>query len=339
MKKKLLEEENLKDISTSTFEILLYGLRFCLQTSNCENPEGFLYSRLITKDYEKILKYDCIPGNNILNNRFITGYAMLEKHIKTQPPNCGAYVCSCGYYYAIEPCGFPTEESKCRYCKEKIGYAPLPEGMRGKHGFVHRKGHLRIFKDDEIRQKQFGKDDSSENIPNMLIDQYKKEVIDKILDESKFGINKPKKSIFQQFNHTVRNLSTIGYRLLNFILYSHLFYSNCLGFISNETLQNFLSDEMTCIQTIETDWKLLKDALQSKGIQSIQIFMNLIFKRLSEKIKNCKEITSIKERDKFEEEVEEMLKESYKEYNDYSLKYNEINDEVLKLDKHSMKSV
>ena len=339
MKKKLLEEENLKEISTSTFEILLYGLRFCLQTSNCENPEGYLYSQLITKDYEKILKDDCIPGNNILNNRFITGYTMLEKHIKTQPPNCGAYVCSCGYYYAIEPCGFPTEESKCRYCKEKIGYAPLPEGMRGKHGFVHRKGHLRIFKDDEIRQKQFGKDDSSENIPNMLIDEYKKEVIDKILDESKFGINKPKKSIFQQFNHTVRNLSTIGYRLLNFILYSHLFYSNCLGFISNETLQNFLSDEMTCIQTIETDWKLLKDALQSKGIQSIQIFMNLIFKRLSEKIKNCKEITSMEERDKFEEEVEEMLKESYKEYNDYSLKYNEINDEVLKLDKHSMKSV
>ena len=44
-------------------------------------------------------------------------------------------------------------------------------------------------------------------------------------------------------------------------------------------------------------------------------------------------------RDKFEEEIEQLLEESYKEYNDYSNKYNEINDEALKLDKHNMKSL
>ena len=90
---------------------------------------------------------------------------------------------------------------------------------------------------------------------------------------------------------------------------------------------------------IETDWKLLKDALQSKGIQIIQIFMNLVFERLSAKLKACKEIKSLKDREKFEEEIEKLLEESYKEYNSYSLKYTEINDKVLKLDKHKMKSL
>ena len=67
--------------------------------------------------------------------------------------------------------------------------------------------------------------------------------------------------------------------------------------------------------------------------------MNLIFEKLSAKLKSCKEIKTLKDREKFEEEIEKLLEESYKEYNNYSLKYTEINDKVLKLDKHKMKSI
>jgi len=137
----------------------------------------------------------------------------------------------------------------------------------------------------------------------------------------------------------VRNLSQIGYRLLNFIAYSHLFYANCLEFIKNEEVKNYLCDGMTCIQMLVKDWNFLKNALQSKGVQIIQIFMNLIFDKFSEKLKNCKELKSIEERDKFEEEIEKLLEESYKEYENYSKIYEENNEKLLKLDKNSMKSL
>ena len=95
---------------------------------------------------------------------------------------------------------------------------------------------------------------------------------------------------------------------------------------------------MTIIQVLETCWNLLKDALQSKGIQ-IQIFINQIFEKLSEKIKNCKEIKTIKEREIFEEEIEIMLEESYKEYEAYSKIYIKNNEIIQGLDKNSLKSL
>ena len=54
-----------------------------------------------------------------------------------------------------------------------------------------------------------------------------------IIPESKFifdkyGISKVTKIVFQDQRQKVRKLSPVGYRLLNFIAYSHLFYANCL---------------------------------------------------------------------------------------------------------------
>ena len=42
---KLLNEEG-KEINSTSFEILLYALRICLQTSNIQKPQGLLYSEL-----------------------------------------------------------------------------------------------------------------------------------------------------------------------------------------------------------------------------------------------------------------------------------------------------
>ena len=101
---------------------------------------------------------------------------------------------------------------------------------------------------------------------------------------------------------------------MNFIIYSHLFYSNCLGYISNENMKKYVCDGMTCIKMLVNDWNLLKDALQSKGIQIIQVFMNLIFSKLCAKLKNCKEIKTIQGREEFEDEIEKLLEETYQEY-------------------------
>ena len=67
--------------------------------------------------------------------------------------------------------------------------------------------------------------------------------------------------------------------------------------------------------------------------------MNMIFDKICEKLKACKEIKTNEERENFEDEIEKLLEESYKEYEDYSKKYNDNNKEALQLDKHNMKSL
>ena len=350
MKKKLINGKEQNGIKANQFEILLYGLRFCLQTTNCQNPDGFLYSQIISQDCEKKISKNCIPGNNTSGNYYVQNYINLEKHLNTQPSDRGAYVCGCGYFYSLEPCGFPRKGDKsgtCPTCKHRIGSGELPPGIKGFHGFAHEPGHFRIFKNIEQKKKEFARftvekgynpPDTDENIPNMLLADYKKK-IDDIKEKEKLGISKVKKNFFEDTKEKVRNQSQIGYRLLNFILYSHLFYSNCLGFIKDEDMNKYISDEMTCIEMLETDWNILKVELQSKGIQIIQIFLNLIFDKLSEKIKNCKEIITMEDRDKFEDEIEKLLEETYKEYEAYAKLYNENNDKMLELNKHSMKSL
>ena len=98
---------------------------------------------------------------------------------------------------------------------------------------------------------------------NMTLADYKTKVIDPIIEKSKFGISKIKRNMFEEVNQKVRKLSSIGYRLLNFIVYSHLFYANCLGFISNDNVKKYICEGMTLIQMLEVNWSLLKDALQS----------------------------------------------------------------------------
>ena len=144
---------------------------------------------------------------------------------------------------------------------------------------------------------------------------------------------------FENNAQFVRKLSCVGYRLLNFILYSHLFYANCLGFIPDENMKKYICDLMTCLQMIITSWNLLKDALQYKGIQIIQIFINLIFHKICEKIKNYKNIKLEEEREKFEESIEKLLQESYKEYEVFYKKYLKLIQESQQDNNYNLKSL
>ena len=49
------------------------------------------------------------------------------------------------------------------------------------------------------------------------------------MKKSKVGFMAVRKEYFEKKDKTIRKLSNIGYRLLNFIIYSHLFYSYCIG--------------------------------------------------------------------------------------------------------------
>ena len=333
-------------IDPNLFEILLHLMRICLQTSDSEKSKEYFYSHLISNNIEKIISENCVPGNNLLNDIYVSNYMSIEHHLNTLDHDIGAYVCSCGLYYVIPPCGFPDykdeneEQDRCLNCKEPIGHGEPKEGYTGCHSMYIRPGHLRIFKDEEHRMQEFDAyGDYDEGIPNMLLEQYKKEKIDPILEKAKFGINKVEKKYFEQMNITIRKLSIIGYRLLNLVIYSNIFFANCLGFIPDEKLNDYTSNDMTIMNIIETDWNILKDCLQTKGVQNIQVFMNMIFSKFCELLNNCKTMKTTEEREKFEDEVEKMLEEMYKKYDEYEKKYLEINEKALKLEKNSMKSL
>lgn len=336
----LIKDKNL-------LEILLYGFRFCIQSlcsenniinnnNNCQNKkeEKFFYKSLFSEDYIESLNNTYIPGIDIPEYLHLVTLETIIDHLNTKPDRHGCYVCSCGYYYDIDPCGFPTKNRTfdCPVCGLKIGWGPKPvKAGEETHGMVIRPGHLRIFKDQKAKKYQMRVfDEVDENIPNMILDDYIKNVIEPIRNKNNFGLAHLSKNFFEKKNKKIRNLTQIGYRLLSYIFYCHLFYSYQIGNISENNLKDYLVENMSLIDIIETNWNLLKEALKEKCINNIQIFLNLIFDDISVLMKNCKLFYTPEEREKFEDEIEKIILKYIEKYDDLSDKYIEENKLQIK---------
>ena len=335
-------------INPKLLEIVLYGLRFCVSSLSAkEDPNNcnkvLLYESLLSKDCLNNLKKSYIPGCDTIEDLHIITLEEIINHLNTLNEKHGCYVCSCGYYYEVQPCGYPSRPntSTCPVCGLNIGWAEIPGKGHPDHGLVQREGHFRIYRDNGQRiscEKRYG--DTSENIPYKTLDDYKKDVIEPILKKSQFGLNIVSKDFFIKANKKVRNLSEISFRLINFITYSHLFFSNCLEYINNDLLEkNCLVKNMTCLQILEKDWDLLEEILQQQGISSIQIFMNLIFGKISNLIKNCVYCSKEEDRNILEDNVELVIKQCLLDYKDFNEKYEIENKNQLSLDNYDMKTL
>ena len=62
-------------------------------------------------------------------------------------------------------------------------------------------------------------------------------------------------------------------------------------------------------------------------------------KDLSSKLKQCKIITKNEDRENFEVEIEKIIEESIKKYNEFYKKYMEINQKKAEIDNYSMKAI
>ena len=82
---------------------------------------------------------------------------------------------------------------------------------------------------------------------------------------------------------------------------------------------------MNILEIIQVNWNLLDDALKEKGNLDIRVFMNSIYKELSDLTKNCKCMTDIDELMSFEVQIENLIQIKLKNYENYSKKYSEIN--------------
>ena len=331
-------------------EILLYGFRFCVKSLNHEKKnfaenklnnenkeeEKYFYKSLISKNVIESIEDNYIPGIDNQEYLHLVTLETIITHLNTKPDRHGCYVCSCGYYYDIDPCGFPTKNRTfdCPVCGLKIGWGPKPVKVGEEtHGMVIRPGHLRIFKDEKAKKYQMRVfDEVDENIPNMLLDDYIKNVIEPLQNKNNIGIGECSKNYFLKTNKSIRNLSQIGYRLLNYIFYCHLFFGYSIGNISEMDLKQYLVKNMSIINIIEANWNLLKDSLQEGNINSIHIFMNIIFDDISDLVQECKYLEKPEEREQFENEIEKMISKYLDKYDEYSDKYIEENKKQIKFD-------
>ena len=346
-KQKISNEKGRVDLQT--FEPLLYGFRFCVNSLYFEKGEKydikkFLFPSLLSKDCKKIIESSFIPGVDNKEDLHLITLESIQNHFNTYGDSYGCYVCSCGFYYNIDPCGFPTTNRtfKCPECRKDCGWGPKVIQGKGatNHGMVIREKHWRIFKNQAQKNSQMSRwGDPDENIPNILLDNYIKEVIDPIRKNSSFGFNTIDKDYFENHDKKIRKLSNIGYRLLNFISYCHLFYSYCIGNINKDFFDNCLIKNCSILKIIQIDWDLLKEALQEKNVSSIQIFLNIIFKDLSKLIKKCHVIKKDNDREKFEIQVEELILQSIKKYPEYSKIYSEENQKLSDSDTKSLKTL
>ena len=319
--------------------ILSFALRFIyLSIKNANNNN--LFSSLLKKEkYKNIIENSYLPGiapqrNSIYKKEF----REIEKHLNTKKVKEGAYVCSCGLFYPVEPCGFPTQKSRCFNCNEFIGGED--------HILVRREGHYRIFLDEKARNSQLSISYADKDMPNMLLNEYK-EYVDKkeeeIGKEKEQKLKLVKKEDFIKIiqNNLIRNMDNLTYRIMNFILYSHIFYSNI---IYEENFENLSIEEMSIFNILENDWDRIEEIIKDKNnINNINEFMNIIYYILENKIVKCDEIFETKEkRNLYEKEIKDLIEISInKEENEFKILKSNYQENLnnLHLNKKSLKII
>ena len=309
-------------------EIILYSLRFCFQTLNLSKNEC-IYKKLLNGDK------DCIndsyfPGSDIEENNYFDIYLLLKEHFNKKSKKEGAYVCLCknGYFQYIPPDGYPTKEKNsneiCLYCSKEIGYH---NGYLWNKYIVNREGYYRIFKNfDDIGNEP---QEKIEKINNMTFEQFENDYINPLYLKQKKGIFQVSSAHFKKPNKKIRYMnSQISYRLLNFILWSHLFFADLV----NTQLDFDLPQGMNIIEVLEQDWKKLENELKKNRNIDIKIFMNFIFKNLNEELNEIEEIDDINDLFNNEKKLENIINSFIEKYNEYKEKYINFNNKLGKID-------
>ena len=293
------------DFSDEKLNIILFIFKFILVSIN--NNKNNIFSSLLNKEKaHKILNESFLPGIPLSKNTtYYNQFQDIDIHLKTKGADEGAYVCSCGTFYSVRPCGFPTQISKCVNCEEKIG------GEH--HKLFRREGHMRIFLDEKAKKSQLDLYYADKEMPNMLLDEYKifvenkeKENTNYVKEQKTKLINK-KDFINKNLDLSRRNIDNLSFRVLNFILYSHLFYSNIIGILTDEEIKNFQIEDMTIFNILEEDYKIIKLLIKDiNHIKDIKEFMNILYYTLEKDINE--ELFETKEkRDEYEKKINNKI--------------------------------
>ena len=133
-------------------------------------------------------------------------------------------------------------------------------------------------------------------------------------------------------NKKIRYLSQIGYRLLNYILFSNLLFSNFLRYININDILKLDEKDISCLKIIKQNWNLLKKHLIKEGVDDIEIFMNCIFKAISNLLKSIETIQSFEILISIERDIEKLIKDKIRNFNEYKRAYENFNNKFEKGD-------
>ena len=236
-------------------------------------------------------------------------------------PNQSCFVCLCkeGCSYLNIKSGISAQKNylnkKCEKCQNNIGFY-LDE--RGFCSSIKRNNYYRIFKTKEEADEEEKVNGYDYNY--MTLEEFKKKyIIDKFKDEK--GIPKNSKIFFLKDNKVVRSLSQITYRILNFVLYSHIIFSKLYNNNTN-ILDIYLPQDMSMIQVLIECWAMIKNELSKLGFNAIDLFMNYTFLDLFYSLNKHKAIKNYEELiifetflDKFVQSKILSFKEEYKSFN------------------------
>ena len=314
-------------INSNNIKAILFGYRYCLNTLSLKNKRGIYYP-LYDNNYFNYLKEQYYPGNNIKPNNV---YSRIINHFKTKP-NEGCYVCLCGkggHYHSVKS-GFSTYKELnmiCPKCSKPIG--SFEKGMIFKDIYiVKREGYYRIFKSlKEIEETKKDRESKYKlkEINYMTLDEYKKKYI-RIENENKnekgilFDIDK---NYFKNDKKIVRNLSQISFRILNYILYSHLFFAKLLN-TNSKDFDKYLPKSMDWIETLNESWNILKNELLKENIDSIEKFISYLFSYLFPILNNSNKIDDYESLIQLEDNLEKNIQKIIKNYKEDIKKNNLI---------------
>ena len=328
-------ETNLKN----EFEMFMIGLKLTLSCTLAN--ENSFYRQLVSYNIEKTLKDSYIPGGEPENKRLFNSYLMIRDFLNTQGPTYGAYIC-CDQYYFFDPCGYPNEKHTCPVCN-------LPTHIKP-HTLEKRKDangnytNYRIYKNEEYKQeseRQYWVH-NEDTIPFKYFRDFE-EMVNKEKEKHLKGINNPEANLnldfFRDNTKEIRTLSQVSYRLLSFVLYCSIFYSHKANYITKEKLDSLMIDKKDPILMIRENWKQLKSLLLKQRVDNIIIFMNMIFPKLAELIKNSTSMSQKDERIAFETTINTFVTNSINEYLQYKPKYEPKNREILQTDSNSIQSI
>ena len=319
--KKLLKNYNIKK---EHIEMLLYSMRFCFKTILSSNNDC-LYKKILLGDKD-CAQNSYLIGNDIKENNYYDIYLELKEHFKNNRRG-GVYVCKCkkGSYKYYQS-GYPTIDKdyymKCDNCNEYIFKYSNSFSWIYSYAAI-RDGYVRIFKDKE--EIALESKDHLDKIKYQTLEEFKNEKIIPLIYNEEPGVAKVKKEHFMKKNKDIRFINNqITYRLLNFILYSHLFFGKIMNNIRIE-----LPTNMNIIEVLEEDWKLLKEAL---GKKKLKIFINLVFKEITDELINCKEINKISDLFEKEKKLELIITNNLKKYSKYKKEYTKSNEKLIKIE-------
>ena len=231
---------------------LIYSLRFCLNFQNNNN----IYKNIFNQNAIELINNNYYPGNDISELKIYEVFSVIKYILPNISEENGCYICNCEpqspyLHWVHSSDGFPTsnEKARCPQCNNAIKYEWFWSDEKAT--MVKRKDYFRIFKNEEILNRTSQRKKGNFETINSFWEKY----VFEILKKERKGIISSSQEHFLKDNKHIRELSQIGYRLLNFILFSNLLFSSALGYINRNNLRRYCARDMTCLKMIENNWK------------------------------------------------------------------------------------